>query len=65
MLLGFGIPPPVWVSNWECAHLKQIRDVRKLKSQYKVRSMPKKRLPAIDDRAVGESNERASWNKMG
>ena len=30
------------------------RDVRKLKWQYKVRNMPKKRLPAIADRAVWE-----------
>ena len=30
------------------------RDVRKLKVQYKVRSMPGKRLPAIANRAVWE-----------
>ena len=33
---------------------KTNRDVRKLKWQYEVRSMPKKRLPAIADRAVRE-----------
>ena len=34
--------------------LKTNRDVRKLKWQYKVRNMPKKRLPAIADGAVWE-----------
>ena len=34
--------------------LETNRDVRKLKWQYKVRNMPKKRLPAIADRAVWE-----------
>ena len=34
--------------------MKQIRDVRKLKWQYKVKKMPEKRLPAITDRAVWE-----------
>ena len=34
--------------------LKTNRDVRKLKWQYDVRNMPKKRLPAIADRAVWE-----------
>ena len=34
--------------------LETNRDVRKLKWQYKVRNMPKKRLPAIPDRAVWE-----------
>ena len=34
--------------------MKQTRDVKKLKRQYKVRNMPKKRLPAIADRAVWE-----------
>ena len=34
--------------------LQTIRDVRKLKWQYKVRNMTKKRLPAIADRAVWE-----------
>ena len=34
--------------------LKTNRDVRKLKWQHKVRSMPRKRLPAIADRAVRE-----------
>ena len=34
--------------------LETNRDVRKLKWQYKVRNMPKKRLPAIDGRAVWE-----------
>lgn len=34
--------------------LKTNRDVRKLKWQYKVRNMPKHRLPAIADRAVWE-----------
>ena len=29
-------------------------DVRKLKWQHEVNNMPKKRLPAIDDRAVWE-----------
>ena len=34
--------------------LKTDRDVRKLKWQYKLRNTPKKRLPAIADRAVWE-----------
>ena len=34
--------------------LKTIRDVRKLKWQYKVKNMPNKRLPAIVDKAVWE-----------
>ena len=34
--------------------LKSIRDVRKLKWQYKVMNMPRKSLPAITDRAVWE-----------
>ena len=34
--------------------LKTNKDVRKLRWQYKVRNMPKKRLPAIADRAVWE-----------
>ena len=34
--------------------LKANRDVRMLKGQHKVRNMPKKRLPAISDRAVLE-----------
>ena len=34
--------------------LKTNRNVRKLKWQHKVRNMPKKRLPAIADRAVWE-----------
>ena len=34
--------------------LKTNRDMRELKWQYKVRSMPKKRLPAMVDRAVWE-----------
>ena len=34
--------------------LKTNRDVRKLKWQCKVKNMPKKRLPAIADRAVWE-----------
>ena len=34
--------------------LKTNRYMRKLKGQYKVRNMPKKRLPAIVDRAVWE-----------
>ena len=34
--------------------LETNRDARKLKWQYKVRNMPKKRLPAIADRAVWE-----------
>ena len=46
--------------------LETNRDVRKLKSQYKKKNTPEKRLPAIVDRAVmGENNKRASWNKMG
>ena len=45
------------------------RDVRKLTWQYKVRNMPKKRLPAIKaDRAVWEkvTKERAGirWNSV-
>ena len=32
--------------------LKTSRDVRELKWQYKVRNLPKKRLPAIVDRVV-------------
>ena len=36
-----------------------IRDVRKLKWQYKVRNMPKKRSPAIADRAVWEKVTKA------
>ena len=34
--------------------LETIRDVIKLKWQYKVNNMPEKRLPAIVDRAVWE-----------
>ena len=34
--------------------LKAIRDVKKMKWQYKVKNMPEKRLPAIVDRAVWE-----------
>ena len=34
--------------------LKTIRDVRKLKWQYKVNNAPEKKLPAIVDRAVWE-----------
>ena len=46
--------------------LKTSRDVRKLKSQYGVMGMPKKRLPAIADIAscMGEHIERASWRKV-
>ena len=43
--------------------LKTDGDVRKLKWQYKVRNMPKQRLPAIADRAV--SDKVTSWNKVG
>ena len=53
--------------KWECAHLKQ-RDVRKLKWQYKVNNMPKKRLTATADRAVWEkvTKERAGirWDSV-
>ena len=44
------------------------RDMRKLKWQYEVlvRNIPKKRLPAIVDRAVWEKvTKSASWNKAG
>ena len=48
--------------------LKTNRDVRKLKWQYKVRNMPKHRLPAIADRAVWEkvTKGRAGvrWNSV-
>ena len=33
--------------NWECTHLKTNRDVTKLIWQYKVKNIPKKRLPAL------------------
>ena len=39
--------------------LKTNGDVGRLKWQYKVRNMPKKRLPAIADRAVWEKVKRA------
>ena len=45
--------------------LKTNGDVGRLKGQYKVRNMPKKRLPAIADRAVWEKVRRASWNTVG
>ena len=52
--------------SWECTQLEQKEDVTKLKRQYKVRSMPKKSLPAIADRPVWEKlTKRASWNKVG
>ena len=42
--------------------LKTNRDVIKLKWQYKVRSMPKKRLPAIVDKScMGERNNRTEY----
>ena len=41
--------------NWKSTHSKH-RDVRMLKGQHKVRNMPKKRLPAIADRAVLEKH---------
>ena len=48
--------------------LKTNRDVRKLKWQYKVRNMPKKRSPAIANRAVWEkvTKERAGirWGSV-
>ena len=38
----------------------------KLKGPYDVRSMPKKRLPAMVDRTVREkATKRASWDKVG
>ena len=43
--------------------LETNRDTRKLKWLYKVRRMPKKRFPAIVDRAEG--SKRASWNRVG
>ena len=34
--------------------MKLKRDVKRLKKQYKVRNMPKNRLPAVTDRVVWE-----------
>ena len=42
--------------------LKTNRDTRKLKWEYKVRTMPTKRLPAIVDRAV---REKATKGRVG
>ena len=43
--------------------LQTNRDVRKLKLQHKVRNMPKKRLPAMADRAVWEEVEKGRAGK--
>lgn len=45
--------------------LETSRDMRKLTQLNIPRNTPKKRLPALAVRAVLESNERTSWNKVG
>ena len=42
--------------------LETIRDVRKLKWQYKVNNMPEKRLPAIVDNSVWEGRAGIRWD---